>query len=499
MARYNTFKWGSGIKWGASTQNTLLWAIQIDWFNSGYAEGINENDRCVSCEWERGRDTFLKTNTAGVRFPAVGRATITLDNHDGLYNPRNVSGEYYGYVAPGHNARIGVKTTTGSAIQWRFTGRVTDIVPSGWRNGYVDITIEDALQWLYDQDINIDVQQLIRIDEAIALVLSTAAWPWASSLEISSDSLQYWWAESKASSEIADLTASGIGYFSVRGDGTARYINRSDVGSGSITLTDDNTLSNPKISQPWENYKNIIRVKWYPRQLQASAVIWSDISVPISVVPGATYTTFGDYAFNSQSGPALYAAIGASDYSANSASDGSGSDLTANFSAVLTDFGASAKVVVTNNGGVSGWLTLLQITGQAITIPFTGSYVENRLDFATNPRTWTLELPWQQSSARAENIANIEADYLAAQRTWPVVQVENRFDVQFSPDIFDTLRYISNYLAVDDSFRVGKIRERWLSENGQAVQTTFVLEPYVPGTAAWTWPIANFGVDTIFG
>lgn len=499
MARYGTFRYGSGIKWGAETQTTLLWAIQIDWFDTNYTEGYNENDRCVACEWERGRDSFLETNTSGIRFPSVGRATITLDNHDGLYNPRNISGEYYGHIIPGHNARIGVKTSTSSVIQWRFTGRVSEITSSGWRNGYADIVIEDALQWLYDQDIDIDVQQLIRIDEAIALVLSTAAWPWASSLAISPDSLQYWWAENKASSEIADLTASGIGYFSVLGNGSARYINRSDISAGSITLTDDNTLNNPKLAQPWENYKNVIRVRWYPRQLQATSIIWSDISLPLQIVPSGSYTTFGDYAYNSQPGPALYAAISASDYSANSASDGTGSDLSANFSVALTDFGASAKIVATNNGAVSAWLILLEITGRAITNPYTGSYIENRLDYAINPRTWTLELPWQQSSARAESIANIEADYLAEERTWPVVQVQNRFDVQFTPDIFDTLRYTSNYLIVDDSFRVGKIRERWLSENGQAVQTTFVLEPYVPGTAAWTWPIANFGVDTIFG
>lgn len=499
MARYNTFKYGLGTKWGASAQATLSWAVQIDWFDSGYTEGINEGSRCVACEWERGRDTFLETNTAGVRFPSVGRATITLDNYDGLYNPRNVSGEYYGYVAPGHNARIGVKTGAGSAIKWRFTGRVSEIAPSGWRNGYVDITIEDALQWLYDQDIDIDVQQVIRVDEAIALVLSTSVWPWGSDLSISSDSLGYWWASKKASTEIADLTASGIGYFSVLGDGTARYMNRSEVSPSSITLTDDNTLNNAKIAQPWENYKNIIKVKWYPRQLQASSVIWSDISLPVLAVPGNSYITFGDYAFNSQTGPALYAAISASDYSANSASDGTGTDLSANFSAALTDFGSSAKVVIANNGLVQGWIRLLQITGQAVTVPFTGSFVEQRLDYAINPRTWVLELPWQQNSARSQAISEILADYLSVERIWPVVQVENRFDVQFSPDIFDTLRYTSTYLSIDDSFRVGKIRERWLSENGQAVQTTYVLEPYIPGSIAWTWPVTNFGVDTIFG
>ena len=79
------------------------------------------------------------------------------------------------------------------------------------------------------------------------------------------------------------------------------------------------------------------------------------------------------------------------------------------------------------------------------------------------------------------------------------MQVESRFDIQFTPDIFDTVRYTSAYHGIDDSFRVGKIRERWLSENGQAVLTEYVLEPYITGGAAWTWPVTNFGVDTVFG
>ena len=499
MALYGSFKWGSGVKWGATAHDNLLWAVCIDWYDTGYAEGLNEAARCIDVSWERGRDTFLQSNTSGIRFPAVGRATVTLDNHDLLYDPRNVASEYYGYIRPGHKARIGVRVSGSSSIIWRFTGRVADIRPSGWRNGYVDITLEDALQWLYDQDVDIDVQQSIRIDEAIASVLDTSAWPWQRRLSISSDSLAYWWATNKASTEISDLTASGIGYFSVLGDGTARFINRSEVSSDSVSLSDDNTLNSPDLQQPWETYKNIIRVRWNPRQLQSAGVIWADITVPIALAPGETYTTFGDYTYNNQIVPALYSTISASDMTANSQPDGSGTNLTSQFATTLTDFGTSAKITVRNNSASLGYITLLQITGQAISVPYTGAFIENRLDYQTDPRTWTLELPWQQNSARAESIAVVMADYLAAVRTWPTVELENRFDVQFTPDIFDTLRYTSSYLNIDSSFRVGKIRERWLAPNGQAIRTSFVLEPYLPGIGAWTWPITNFGVDTIFG
>lgn len=498
--RYNTFKYGTGVLYGATPQTTLYWAIQIDWYDNNYTYGINEAERCINLDWERGRDTFLESNTKGIRFPSVGRATISLDNFDGKYNPININSPYYGLIKPGHNARIGLTTPdSAGAIIWRFTGRVSDISPNGWRNGYVNIVIEDALQWLYDQDVSIDVQTQIRIDQAIQAVLTEAAWPWASQLAISSDTMPYWWASKQASTEIADLTASGIGYFSVLGDGTARFLRKSDVSSSGVDLSDDNTLNNPDVAQFWENYKNIIKVKWYPRQLQTSGIVWSDISCPVFVAAGATYTTFGDYTFNNENIPVLYAAISASDITANTAADGSGTNLSASFSATLTDFGTSAKIVIKNNSASNGYLTLSQVIGQAISVPYAGSYIDDRNDYATNPRTWTLELPWQQISARAESIAQTVADYLSESRYWPTISVENHFDVQFTPDIFDTLRYASAYLAIDESFRVGKIREKWISSNGQAVLTTFVLEPYVPGGIAWTWPILDFGTDTVFG
>jgi len=31
------------------------------------------------------------------------------------------------------------------------------------------------------------------------------------------------------------------------------------------------------------------------------------------------------------------------------------------------------------------------------------------------------------------------------------------------------------------------------------VDTTIWLEPYISGGSYWTWPIVNFGVDTVFG
>ena len=160
MALYSTFKYGSGVKYGVSTQGTLRWAVQIDWYDNDFETALNESGRCIAMDWERGRDTFLESNTNGIRFPSVGRAALTLDNNDKRYDAWNVSGPYYGYIYPGHKVRIGVRTPySGTSIIWRFSGRLSDIKPTGWRNGYVDLTVEDAMQWLYDQDVDIDVQQ----------------------------------------------------------------------------------------------------------------------------------------------------------------------------------------------------------------------------------------------------------------------------------------------------------------------------------------------------
>jgi hypothetical protein len=125
--------------------------------------------------------------------------------------------------------------------------------------------------------------------------------------------------------------------------------------------------------------------------------------------------------------------------------------------------------------------------------------VVNRSDYLTAPRTFTLELDWQQSAGAAISLATAFADFLSTRRAWPTVQIEARPEVQFAADLFDTVVHDSGHFVSNNSYRIGKIIEESTSETLQGVRSTWKLEPYIIGVSYWTWDIAEFGVDTIFG
>jgi len=504
MARYDTFKYGSGKKYGATQSPNLLWGIMFDWDGDGFFE-TNEARRVIGLSVERGRDRFLDFTGNALQFPTVGRCTITLDDHERRFDAWHTSSPLYGKVAPGVFVRIFVRNGSGGTDYPIFAGIIKDIKHSGRKNQRVNIELEDGLQWLYDNDIDIDVAQGLRVDQAIAQILERIKYPtiWGTDLDLSTEILNYWWGEGSASRNISNLTQTGIGYFAVAADGRARFRNRSSVGMSKADLSDGNTLDQVILPQPWDYYKNIVRVRFYPRVKQSSGVVWKLDTVP-QIGAGATFTVFGDYSFLQETRiPAVNVAIPPGNFTANSLADGSGTNLTANISVTFTNFGTNAKIEVTNNGAVPAFLTLLQVSGEAISAPNPGAIQREVLDHATKPRRFTLDLPWQQNTNSAEDIATVLAEFLSTQNAYPVVQVEARPEVQFAPDLFDSVYYESDHLGIGQSFRVGGIRHEWINSNGQAVRTTFRLEPYITGVTAWTFDVTNFGASgtggTTFG
>lgn len=487
-----------GALYGEYVEDNLLrWAIEVDWDGDGAFDGENEAEFVTSIRIERGRDHYVDFQANGIVFPSVGRLTLTLDNSDRRYDARNPSGPLYGYLDSGKFIRVRVMYR--EVYYPVFCGIVSDIRPSGrWE---ARLSAEDGLAWFTDKDVYVSVQTGLRIDEAMGAVLDDVAWPtlWGRNLDISSDILPFWWADSSAAGALSELTQSGLGYFATRADGTARFIRRNSITVDGAGLTDGNTLNEPEPGLPLDSYRNIVRVAYYPLVQKATGTIWED-STTLQVAAGGSRTIWVDYTYDGTPAPAInvVSPVATTDYTMNAAADGSGANLTASCSVVLTNLGKKGKLVISNISGSLGYMTLLKIRGDAIVVDYPGAVEELRADYATNPRSFKLDLPLQQNAEAAEGIAEIFADFLENRNTWPIVQMEDRPDVQFGVDLFDTLRYTSEALGIDESFRAGKIIHE-TSGTLQIVQTTFRLEPYITGSPAWTFDITDFGTETIFG
>jgi len=113
-----------------------------------------------------------------------------------------------------------------------------------------------------------------------------------------------------------------------------------------------------------KNVYNIIKTTVTPWEVQAIAELWRLDEVP-SIPAGETLVWWGDASVSGQSVfvDAWTTPASTTDYTANSQSDGGGTDMTADVAITTTKFAKTIKLSIKNNGAVPAFLTLLKARG----------------------------------------------------------------------------------------------------------------------------------------
>lgn len=470
MSLYKSAKYGTP-KYGTSTPANLRWGLVVDWDEDGAYDSDNEAFNLTALEIERGRTDYLEQ--AGGFVPlAIGRARLTLRNRDGRYNPYNTSGALYPNVGTGKLAQIVVRS--GATTYTVFTGVIQEINPVGY-NQTVEIVIEDGLRWLADQNVETTIYQQTDAKTAIGAILDAAYWPtlWGRDLGSGADLYDYWWARGdSALSEIRTLTDSEIGRFHVAADGEFMFRSRQTSETSALSVTQSELLANPIIPQPWSFRRNTVKVLAHPKAEQTLAQVWRSTAVT-AVSAGASVTVTAELTTAAVN---LVTPVMTTDFLANRQSDGHGTDLSANISTSLSVQATTATITLTNTGTQLAYVTFLQVRGYAleessVSATATGSGYDRR------PRTLELNLTWQQDANNPEAFAGQMVNFLNTASPFPTVQVEQRPTVQFAVDLFDLVDVSLAAIGISDTYRLGYIYHEWLTENGQAVRTTWKFEP----------------------
>lgn len=511
MARYNSgFKYDGGVLYGQTAVVTglLLWAVEIDWDRDNYFTGENEAGRMFDIKWTRGRKKMLKTTGQGFESIPPGKCTIKLRNNDGRYDGWNTASPLYPYVTYGADVRIRNVDQSVGVISDVFYGTITDIKPYGYGgDAYVEIEIEDGGRYLRDYTARSPIVQGITPDTALGSILDAVSWPshWGRNLDASIDNIPYWWASGNklAWSEIEDVSQSFLGTFFIAANGNARFIDRNSAAASVLSLDQAQLLKDISNPQPWLNRRNISRLKVHPRKEAASGVIYQLLGDTPLVENGATKVLWANYTYNNVSVPAktVLQPVATTDYTMNTNSDGSGTDKTANCTVTVVDFGDNAKVSILNSSGASIYVTKLQIKGIAI-------YEQNVSDVTfptdistvTNPREFVLDQKWQQSVNTASDYAVVLGAFLDDLHPFPIVKIQGRPSLQVGLELFDIIPLTMTKIGISgESFRIGGMEGRSLDEGCQSLETKLYMEPYLTSGTYWTWPITDFGTDTIFG
>jgi hypothetical protein len=195
------------------------------------------------------------------------------------------------------------------------------------------------------------------------------------------------------------------------GDGTLRYLNRQDSISRTADTTLDNSMSEFSAPSSYQNVYDLIRVTAHPKTLSDTN---TEVlcAMPTTVVPqfqdGEEQTFWMEYRHptdtNLKAGGTDFQTITATtDYTANTLEDGTGTDVTADFTVTVSAFASTGKFVVTNNSGDVAYLTSLQLRGQGIydIEPMTR-------ESGDGARQLNVDLPYQNDA----NVAGGLADYI---------------------------------------------------------------------------------------
>lgn len=501
MARYGTFRYGDGTLYGSSETPNLLWALEIDWDGDGKFSGANEARYMVDLVVTRGREFFLRDDGKGFMRMQVGTADAVLENVDGRFDPFNAASPLYPYITPGRQFRLRVKDGADGTFYPVMKGRIGNLRPVSGVD-QVMIPMVDGTQALIDETITMAIQVDAQVDDLMHLVLDEVGWPADErAIDASTDTLPYWWADGVSAWDALNELAEGVlGTFFVAADGKATFVSRSHSAAEAVTLNQEELKKEIDLPQPWDNIRNQIEVAVRTRVPAPDVELWR-LREATAVGAGETVEVWAEFTHDGESVPASVVTDPAAttDYTANTAADGGGSDLTADFTVTVTPFGRRAKVETTNGSATDGFITLEKIRGTALTLPDVAT--KKREDAASQGaqgvRSFILESDWLQDGNLAESFAEYLKTNLSLVRAFPEAQIEARPELQFALDLFVRTGINIPAKGIANVFQAARIEHRWLTSNGQAVLTTARFEPVPPAVLQWTFPV-KMGEESYF-
>lgn len=530
--RYGLFKYGTSNKYGASSLSEGLgWAIEVDWDGDGLFDGENEAFYLMTApRITRGRRTMLRPSGQGFESVRTGSASFQLSNHDGRYDAWNTSSPLYPNVESGKDVRIRVLDRSTGDVYARFYGVISNIDPVGYgSDAYVVISADDTLRVL--RDVEVTAQRPYPdgqfspapapINDCIDELLDEMQWPtrWGREIETSGYGIRYWYSSGDRSvaTEIEDIALSFFGYFFIDNTGKAKFINNFGNATSVISIAQDEMLKDIGNPQPWTIRRQVVKIRFHVRKKLSTAYVWQPLETDPPIHPGESRDLFVSYTHD---GYQVYLEVYADNFVLGFSRDPIVYESPGSIvgSVTRTNYGTKAFISIpadvfspsvtyylrpgdVTDDSVGGDLD----TAQYIAIRGNISWTERADTISSprnpssieNPRSLVLDSLWYQDRNQAYEFVDNYKVFISELHKTPIIQIENRFEQQFTPDLFDVITVDIPKLGInEEEFRVGAIEEEPIGDTTQAVRTTFYLEPFLqPNPDAGKWGSGEWGTS----
>ena len=400
--------------------------IAVDWNNNGDFAGAQDaiTADVMEFQYSYGRD-YASQLTGRC---TAGLFTARLKNVSGKYNSFNAASVITGLIKPGLPVRVRM-TYISTVTLWQ--GFLDTIQPEPSVGGAHHATLRavGSLGYLNQRRVSIAMQTAILTGTAIGNVLTEVGWPLASrTLDGGQTTMTRWFTDGQllGLGVLRDIEETEAGFLREGKNGFVTFEDRhhrlkSPHTVSQVTYSDG---ASPVIGymdvqqqDPLREIYNIIEAAFQKYTTGALAILWthseatSSPSSVVSIGPGASLTVWASYpnpasATNARAVDAWTTPVATTDYLANSAADGSGSNLTASVTVVATKFDTAMKLVFTNaHATLTAYLTLLQARGTPITAddPVTVKSEDATSKTAYGERTYTNPAKFLPSSAVAQD------------------------------------------------------------------------------------------------
>jgi len=219
------------------------------------------------------------------------------------------------------------------------------------------------------------------------------------------------------------------------------------------------------------DYYNQVKVKSYPRKIdEAATTVLFNLDYPIYIAAGNTVTLTGrfrdpDNETSNVAGTEMVTPAATTDYLFNSASDGTGSNLTADLTVTAT-YGVNGVDYTLVNGGVSnGYVTLLQARGKGI---YTYNPVDKKYEYSAGiaidgTNVLNLNMPYLDAPLIADDFGTILLQQYEQKRTLveAVNFIANKSAFLKSAFVYrgvgDKVRLVDSYAGVDEEFFIQQV------------------------------------------
>ncbi|KKL19614.1 hypothetical protein LCGC14_2463710, partial [marine sediment metagenome] len=347
------------------------------------------------------------------------------------------SGAADGYYSPDH-ASARDSFDLGLPVRWKFSysgstrykwrGKIESIrpVPGRYAERKTRITCTDWFDVAGKSKVTLQgVQFNVSADTGIAALISGMSnLPPASTLSAGQDSFPTIFDSSRdestaISTELNRLVMSELGYLYMKGssDSGGELIfedrhTRAKFGAAAASLGDACLLTFD-IDRTTRNIFNKVKVEVNPREIDASAsVLFTLQSTPLvaqsgSLIIEGRYTDPVQRGTLRIGGASMVDSASDTDFKMWTASDGSGTDLTGDFTVTTCYGGNTVRYEISNDGTQAGYITLLQARGRAIAVrePSISEKLNQDSIKTYEESTLKVNMPYQEDALVADDAA----------------------------------------------------------------------------------------------